>query len=166
MAAFPSQKFPRNHRFRDYWRRPWTKRARHSRKFKRFCWKHGYVSPNFTRKEWASKDGTPVPDSLRKNAQRQGFKCERLRHALGNQPIGALSYYRSPAHNAAVGGASQSRHMSTDACDWDISLINRVGRDRFLAAVNRIWASNGIGVYPGGNIHTDARPYRARWSSW
>jgi hypothetical protein len=166
MAAFPSNRFPDNHRFRHYWRKPWTRKARHSRKFKRFCWKHGFVSPNFTRKEWASKDGTPVPDSLRKNAQRQGFKCERLRHALGNQPIGALSYYRSPAHNAAVGGASQSRHMSADACDWSTTTINKFGRERFLYHVEKIWGGNGIGIYPGGNIHTDARPYRARWSSW
>jgi hypothetical protein len=166
MAKFPADKFPQNHRFRHYWRKPWLRAARRSRKFKRFCWKHGYVSPNFTRAEWASKDGTPVPKSLRKNAQKQGFKCEQLRHALGNRPIGALSYYRSPEHNAAVGGASQSRHMQADACDWDISLINKVGRDRFLGAVYKIWRNGGIGIYPGGNVHTDSRGYLARWSSW
>jgi uncharacterized protein YcbK (DUF882 family) len=166
MANFPANNFRKGHRYRRYWDKPWTRAARHSRKFKRFCWKYGYASPHFTRDEWASKDGTQVPYSLRKNAQRQAFKCERLRHALGDKPIGALSYYRSPAHNAAVGGASQSRHMQADACDWDVSTIDKFGRDRFMAAVNRIWAGNGIGVYPGGNVHTDARPYVARWSSW
>ena len=166
MARFPAKGYGKLHPFRLYWKYPYGKLARRSSKFKRFCWRQGYVSPNFTRKEWASKDGTPVPDSLRTNAQRQAFKCERLRHRLGDKPIGALSYYRSPAHNAAVGGASQSRHMMADACDWDISTINRFGRNRFLAAVEKIWANNGIGIYPGGNIHTDARPYRARWSSW
>lgn len=165
MAQFPG-KHGKKHRFRRYWNRPWSRAARRSAKFKRFCWKHGYVSPHFTRDEWASKDGVQVPYSLRKNAQKQAFKCEQLRHSLGDRPIGALSYYRSPAHNAAVGGASQSRHMQADACDWDISLIESVGRDRFMAAVNRIWAGNGIGVYPGGNVHTDARPWVARWSSW
>ena len=165
MAKFPG-KHGRLHPFRLMWKHPYGKLAQRSSKFKRFCWRQGYVSPNFTRKEWASKDGTPVPVELRVNAQKQAFKCERLRHRLGVRPIGALSYYRSPAHNAAVGGASQSRHMMADACDWDISTINRFGRDRFLAAVEKIWANNGIGIYPGGNIHTDARPYRARWSSW
>lgn len=154
------------HPFRHMWEHPYGRLAQRSRSFKRFCWRQGFVSPNFTRSEWASKDGTPVPISLRANAQRQAFKCERLRHALGDKPIGALSYYRSPAHNAAVGGASQSRHMAADACDWDVSTIERFGRTRFLAAVERIWKNNGIGVYPGGNVHTDARPYRARWSSW
>jgi uncharacterized protein YcbK (DUF882 family) len=165
MAKFPGR-HSNNHRFRKMWARPWSRKAQRSRRFKRFCWKHGYVSPNFTRKEWASKDGTAVPDSLRANAQRQAFKCERLRHRLGDRPLGALSYYRSPAHNAAVGGASQSRHMQADACDWDVSTINKFGRNTFLAACENIWADNGIGIYPGGNVHTDARPYRARWSSW
>jgi Peptidase M15 len=165
MAPFPAP-YNKNRAFRHMWKYPYGRLARRSKKFKKFCWRHGYVSPNFTREEWGSKDGTPVPNSLRGNAQKQAFKCERLRHQLGDRPIGALSYYRSPAHNAAVGGASASRHMQADACDWDISLINSVGRDKFLSAVNRIWENNGIGVYPGGNVHTDARPYRARWSSW
>ena len=165
MAAFPGR-HPEGHRFRKLWKKPWTRRARHSRSFKRFCWKHGYVSPHWSRPEWASKDGTAVPDSLRKNAQRQAFKCELLRHKLGDRPLGALSYYRSPAHNAAVGGASQSRHMQADACDWDVGTVNSFGRDKFLGLCEQIWGGNGIGIYPGGNIHTDARPYRARWSSW
>ena len=165
MAKFPGKQ-GQLHPFRHMWKHPYGRLARRSASFKRFCWRHGFMSPNFTRAEWASKDGTPVPVSLRANAQKQAFKCERLRHRLGDRPIGALSYYRSPSHNAAVGGASQSRHMAADACDWDISLITRVGRDRFLTAVNAIWENNGIGIYPGGNVHTDARPYRARWSSW
>ncbi len=165
MARFPGTQ-GKLHPYRHMWKHPYGRLAQRSKKFKRFCWRQGFVSPNFTREEWASKDGTAVPSSLRANAQKQAFKCERLRHALGDKPIGALSYYRSPAHNAAVGGASASRHMAADACDWDVSLIERVGRTKFLAAVERIWKDNGIGVYPGGNIHTDARPYRARWSSW
>ena len=104
-----------------------------------------------------------MPISLRDNAQRQAFKCERLRHTLGDKPIGALSYYRSPAHNAAVGGATASRHMQADACDWSVETINRFGRSRFEAAINGIWANDGIGHYPSGSAHTDARGYRARW---
>lgn len=162
MARFPGKQ-NRLHPYRFMWKRPYGRLARHSSKFKRFCWRHGYVSPHFTRDEWASKDGTAVPESLRANAQRQAFKCERLRHILGDSPIGALSYYRSPAHNAAVGGASQSRHMAADACDWSTTTINRFGRARFEAAINKVWANNGIGHYPSGSAHTDARPYRARW---
>ena len=166
MAAFPAPKLSPHHRFRHMWRHPYGRRARRSAAFKRFCWRHGFVSPHFTRREWASKDGTPVPESLRKNAQKQAFNCERLRHELGDKPISALSYYRSPAHNAAVGGASQSRHMSADACDWSVTTINQFGRDRFMEAVLKIWANGGVGIYPGGSVHSDSRGYLARWSSW
>ena len=162
MARFPAPKVPKDHKYRGYWKNPWGRKAQRSRGFKKFCWKHGYVSPHFTRQEWASKDGTAVPDSLRRNAQRQAFKCERLRHALGDKPIAALSYYRSPAHNAAVGGASQSRHMSADACDWPASMVTA----KFRQEAERIWKHNGIGSYPGGSVHTDARPWYARWTSW
>lgn len=162
MARFPGKQ-GRLHPYRHMWKNPYGRLAQRSRKFKRFCWKHGFVSPNFTRDEWASKDGTAVPISLRDNAQRQAFKCERLRHTLGDNPIGALSYYRSPAHNAAVGGASNSRHMQADACDWSVETINRFGRSKFEAAINKIWLNDGIGHYPSGSAHTDARGYRARW---
>jgi uncharacterized protein YcbK (DUF882 family) len=162
MARFPGTQ-GKLHPFRHMWKHPYGRLAQRSKKFKRFCWRNGYVSPHFTRDEWASKDGTAVPISLKANAQRQAFKCELLRHRLGDQPIAAISYYRSPAHNAAVGGASQSRHMQADACDWSVETIGRFGRSRFEAAINKIWANNGIGHYPSGSAHTDARPYRARW---
>ena len=165
MARFPGTQ-GKLHPYRHMWKHPYGRLAQRSSKFKRFCWRHGFVSPNFTREEWASKDGKPVPSSLRANAQRQAFRCERLRHALGDKPLSALSYYRSPEHNAAVGGASQSRHMSADACDWSVDTIERFGRAKFVAAVERIWKDDGIGTYPGGSLHTDSRGYRARWSSW
>ena len=165
MAAFPGR-HAANHPFRRYWREPWTFKARHSRSFRRFCWGHGFISPHFTRAEWASKDGASVPKSLMKNAQRQAFRLEQLRHTLGDKPLSGLSFYRSPAHNAAVGGASESRHMQADATDFSVQEIERHGRSRFRAAVERIWRNNGIGSYPGGNIHTDARPWTARWTSW
>lgn len=166
MAAFPVPSFGRYHRFRRYWRKPWTRRARRSKKFKLFCWKHGFVSPHFTRDEWASKDGKVVPWRLRGNAQRHAFNLERMRHQLGDKPLGGLSYYRSPEHNTAVGGASQSRHVQADACDFSVETVNKFGRTRFLAVVEKVFSDGGVGNYPGGNVHVDSRGYRARWSSW
>lgn len=166
MAAFPDRKVGKNHRFRRWWKEPWRFRARHSRKFKKFCWNNGFVAPHWTRAEWASKDGTAVPGSLRPKAQKQGFRLEQLRHALGDKPLSGLSYYRSPAHNAAVGGASQSRHMSADATDFSVETVASFGRDRFLKIANRLYVNGGIGIYPGGNVHLDSRGYRSRWTSW
>lgn len=162
MARFPGL-HGKLHPYRRAWKRPWTRFARRLPGFKRFCWRHGFVSPHYTRQEWASKDGTPVPRHLRKNAQRQAFNLERLRHALGDKPLGGLSYYRSPRHNAAVGGASQSRHMSADATDFSVETINRFGRTRFLNECYRIWKNGGVGTYSSGSAHTDSRGYPARW---
>lgn len=148
------------------WKHPWSVFARRSKRFRKFCWDNGYVSPHFSRQEWASKDGTPVPYSLRRNAQRQAFSLERLRHALGDKPLSGISYYRSPEHNAAVGGASQSRHMQADATDFSEATVDSFGRTRFLNTAERFYANDGVGVYPGGSVHLDQRGYRSRWSSY
>lgn len=167
MARFPAiKRYGPKHRFRRYWRKPYTFTARHSRKFKKFCWEEGYVSPHFSRAEWACKDGTRVPASLRRNAQRAGFRLERVRHYLGDKPLGAISYYRTPSYNAQVGGASQSRHMMADAADFSVETVNSVGREKFLAAANKYYRNDGVGIYPGGNIHLDTRGYFSRWNSW
>jgi hypothetical protein len=44
-----------------------------------------------------------------------GLEC--VRTGNGNQPLTINSGYRNPAHNAAVGGETQSRHMFGDAAD-------------------------------------------------
>ncbi len=148
------------------WKHPYSVFARRSKRFREFCWSKGYVSPHFSRKEWASKDGRAVPANLRRNAQRQAFTLERLRHALGDKPLSGISYYRSPEHNRAVGGASQSRHMQADATDFDKSTVDRIGKTRFLNTAERFYAQDGVGVYPGGSVHLDQRGYRSRWSSF
>jgi zinc D-Ala-D-Ala carboxypeptidase len=43
---------------------------------------------------------------------------ERVRRALGNNPIQITSGYRSPALNAAVGGAANSAHILGCAADF------------------------------------------------
>jgi uncharacterized protein YcbK (DUF882 family) len=146
-------------------RHPWKvslSRVRAPR-FKAALWRAGYVSPNWTRREWASKDGTAVPDHLRHNAQRQAFRLERLRHRLGDRAVTGISYYRSPAHNAAVGGATNSRHLKADATDFSTQEQDRHGRTRFRDAVYRIWRSNGIGTYSTGAMHADSRHRYTRW---
>lgn len=160
MAAVPNW-VPKRHR--NKWRHPWTFRARHWPRFKRLCLQHGYLSPNFTVKEAACKDGTQVPKRLRANAQRHAFNLERLRHDLGDRPLRILSWYRTPSHNAAVGGASQSRHMQADATDFTSQFINAVGRARWNAATNRIFSDGGVGNYSSGSGHVDSRGFKARW---
>jgi zinc D-Ala-D-Ala carboxypeptidase len=143
---------------RDHWERPWTvplSKIR-ARKFKKRCWEHGYLSPHFTRAECGSKDGTAIPSNLRGNAQRQAFHLERYRHKRGDRPIGILSFYRSPSHNAAVGGASASQHVQARAVDF-VEL-------QPYTPVEQVWGNGGIGTYQGAVRHADCRRGAARWT--
>lgn len=149
---------------REHWLKPWTVPidGRKARVFKHRLWENGYLSPNFKRSECASGDGQPIPASLRNAAQRQAFRMEKYRHAIGDKPISFLSWYRSPQHNAAVGGASSSRHKSADATDR---------RFENTSKVLQIWNTGGIGwegpgVGRGAILHTDSRPGpgRAEWA--
>lgn len=148
---------------RGHWLKPWTVPidGRKARIFKRRLWEHGYLSPHFTRKECASKDGAKIPASLRGPAQKQAFRMERYRHAIGDKPVSFASWYRSPSHNAAVGGASASQHVRASATDARFK----------VAAARRIWKTGGIGwegpgVGNGAILHTDSRPggYLAQWA--
>ena len=149
----------------EVWERPWEEAASRSTKFRELCWENGFASPNFTRKETACHDAadTPVPANLRANAQRQAFNLEKLRHELGNEPLPILSWYRTPAHNTAVGGASQSRHMQADASDFTVQTVSSFGAGRFDSACDRLYSNGGFGQYPSGSRHVDSRGSRARW---
>lgn len=161
MAKYPA-KLPRN--LRKYWRKPWSWRARRSKKFRYWLDKNGYLSPNFKKKEAACKDGTPVPRSLEKKARDHAFNLERLRHAIGDRPVRILSWYRTPSYNKKVGGASQSQHMQ--ACATDHSQQWVAGIKNFDRIANRVFRRGGFGQYPGGSRHLDSRGRRARWTSY
>jgi GH25 family lysozyme M1 (1,4-beta-N-acetylmuramidase) len=147
------------------WRRPWEPAAARSRAFRELCWSHGHLSPHFALKEAACHDpaNTGVPPSLRANAQRHAFSLERLRHELGDKPLPILSWYRTPAWNAHVGGASASRHLQADATDFTSQTVSSFGTARFEAACEKVYANGGFGRYASGSRHGDSRGSRARW---
>ena len=75
------------------------------------------------------------------------------------------SAYRSPAHNAAIGGAARSRHVEGDA--FDISMINHHPTAFEMAA--RAAGFTGFGFYPpakGNFIHIDLGPAREWGKRW
>ncbi|HEY6637764.1 MAG TPA: GH25 family lysozyme [Solirubrobacterales bacterium] len=150
------------------WKFPWSAKARGSTAFKKILLEHGYLSPNFTLDEARCHDParTAVPGNLKANAQRQAFNLEILRHELGDKPIAILSWYRTPAWNQHVGGASQSRHMQADATDFDVQLVDSFGASVFDKDADKVYARGGFGTYPSGSRHTDSRGSRARWSSF
>jgi len=147
------------------WLRPWEPGAARSAAFRELCWSHGYLSPHFERKEAACHDpaNTPVPPSLRANAQRHAFNLERLRHQLGDKGLPILSWYRTPEWNAHVGGVINSRHLQADASDFTSQTVSSFGTARFEAASEKVFARGGFGRYASGSRHGDSRGSRARW---
>lgn len=84
-----------------------------------------FLSPNFQLEELVfsqtaarlNLDNTPSPATIA-NLTRVAEYLEFVRHELGNRPLLISSGYRSPAVNAAVGGANNSAHLLGLAVDF------------------------------------------------
>ena len=113
------------------------------------------LSPHFRVREFASKDGSDkvlVDDALVE-------LLEQIREAAGGA-VTINSAYRSPAHNAAVGGVSSSQHLYGRAADIVVEgasplLVGQI-------AEYYLGRRGGIGVY-NGFTHVDTRSIRSRW---
>lgn len=113
------------------------------------------LSPHFRLAEFASKDGADkvlVDDDL-------VTLLEKIREAVGGA-VTINSGYRSPAHNAAVGGVSSSQHLYGRAADIVVSgasplLVGQI-------AEYYLDRRGGIGVYQTFT-HVDTRAIRSRW---
>ena len=113
------------------------------------------LSPHFRLGEFTSKDGADkvlVDDDL-------VTLLEKIREAVGGAVV-INSGYRSPAHNAAVGGVSSSQHLYGRAADIVVSgasplLVGQI-------AEYYLDRRGGIGVYQTFT-HVDTRAIRSRW---
>jgi zinc D-Ala-D-Ala carboxypeptidase len=149
------------------WERPWTVPRDPDKwpKFKDALWRHGLISPNFSRAEFASRAdscGCRRRDAPRV-AQKLAFALEDARHDMGDKTIGVLSGFRSPCHNRCVGGATQSRHMVGDAIDPTKS--SGVTQSKFNSVLRRVFENGGIGsgAVSGNVMHVDLGD-RRRWT--
>lgn len=116
----------------------------------------GRVSKHFRVREFASKDGADkvlIDDDLVK-------LLENIREASGGKAVTINSGYRSPEHNKAVGGVSNSQHVKGTAADIVVADTDplTVGQiaEYFLNT------KGGIGVYKSFT-HVDTRATRSRW---
>ena len=115
------------------------------------------LSPHFRLREFASKDGSDkvlVDDDL-------VSLLEQIREAAGGA-VTINSGYRSPAHNAAVGGVSSSQHLYGRAADIVVEgasplLVGQI-------AEYYLGRKGGIGVYQTFT-HVDTRGIRSRWDN-
>ncbi|RWR09698.1 YcbK family protein [Paenirhodobacter populi] len=113
--------------------------------------------PSFTAQEIACRGTGKVgidPEAM--------DKLQALRDRLG-VPVILNSAYRSPEHNAAVGGASDSLHMQGKA--FDVSMVNH-DPDSFEVVAREV-GFTGFGFYPRANfMHIDTgapRDWGTRW---
>ena len=135
----------------------------------------GTLTAHFDWTEFACRTvpPTPVPDALRANTQVLASNLEIIRaeasaRAGHDCPIEIVSGYRTPAYNAACGGAPHSEHVQGEAADIRIPAFG----DQFSVhdLVERLIVAGkihngGLGLYtrPGGWVHYDIRATPARW---
>lgn len=113
----------------------------------------------------------PMPGPVKRNTERLAHHLEMSIRAVG--PLKVHSGYRCPAHNAAVGGEAQSRHMVGDAAD--ISVYDEKTKEWWPGERIRgfIEAEMKAGRFPLGGLgtyvskpfmcHVDLRGKPARW---
>lgn len=143
-------------------------------------------APGFTWSEVRCTDGS-LPRGLRfrRSVVRQARCLNTLRTALAkrykipldNVSIAVNSWYRSPAYNASIGGATRSMHVTGKATDLRIYVRLRSGKRVMLKptfvgllAARHVpaFATGGIGTYDtahGNFTHVDHRAGRARWTN-
>lgn len=106
----------------------------------------------------------PAPGSqIEANILRLAAELDKVRDAWGSGII-VTSWYRPPAINAAVGGVSNSQHLTGSAAD--IYPVNGRMRD-FETWLDTFWGNRALGYGQAagrGFTHVDLRPGRIRWN--
>lgn len=122
------------------------------------------LTKNFSLSEFDCKDGTKVPANLIPNVQKLANNLQALRDYLKVPVKITGSGYRSPSHNAKVGGAKNSQHLTASASD-----INAEGltTKQLADAIEKLilegkMSQGGIGIYKTF-VHYDIRGTKARW---
>ena len=113
------------------------------------------LSANFTVGEFASKDGaaTVLVD------ERLVWYLQRIRDRFA-RPVTITSGYRSPAHNRAVGGATNSLHTKGQAADIYIDGVEPAEIARYAESLGCL----GIGLYTVQRfVHIDTRTSKYYW---
>jgi len=87
---------------------------------------------------------------------------EQLRSLAGREIL-IHDGYRCHAHNQEVGGVTDSEHTRGMAADVGIPGLS-LQHMYELALQIPTFAVGGIGVYDGGFLHLDVRPYASRWA--
>lgn len=121
------------------------------------------LTTNFHLSEFACKDGSPVPEELIPNITKLAVNLQVLRDYI-DEPLHINSGYRSPAHNARVGGKKNSYHLKGMAADITAKSYTP---KKLAQIIEKLIAEGkvkfgGLGLYPGF-CHVDLRKAKTRW---
>lgn len=113
---------------------------------------------NFTWGE-ATKNATRIPENttIVNNIIALARELQKARNQIG-RPFQVNSWYRPPAINRAVGGATRSQHLYGNAADLEVSGYS----GRRVANAVMTWWPGGIGIYSHmpNVVHLDVGPRR------
>jgi peptidoglycan hydrolase-like protein with peptidoglycan-binding domain len=100
--------------------------------------------------------------ATKENARRTMYKLEALRVKLANTAITVNSGFRSIAHNAEVGGASDSMHLYGTAADLDVPGVS----NRTVYQKAETSGFSGLETYTADHQHVDSRADLGRAWWW
>ena len=120
------------------------------------------LTKNFSLSEFACNDGSEFPLDVIENIKELAINLQILRDYIA-MPITINSGYRSPAHNAKIGGVKNSQHLTGMAGDLKTALPPiAIGEAIEFLIESGQMKQGGIGVYRTF-VHYDIRGRRARW---
>lgn len=122
------------------------------------------ISKYFSVGEVTNNDPRRIPtdNTIKQNIITLAQELDKVREAWGSGII-VTSWYRPPAVNRAIGGATRSQHLSGKAAD-----IRPVQGDlyRFQDWLDKgLWSDKALGYgAKKGFVHVDLRPGKIRWN--
>lgn len=121
------------------------------------------LAPGFKVREFRCKDGSD--EILVDEALVLLLQC--IREHFG-KAVTITSGYRTPAHNAKVGGSKSSQHLLGRAADIRVQGVSVEDVAAYAESLMPDWG--GVGRYPvkagraKGWVHVDTRPNKSRWT--
>ncbi len=123
------------------------------------------LTTNFYKEEFNSKDGAPMPLDVLENIKDLANQLQVIRDYI-KEPLHINSAYRSPEHNAKIGGVKNSQHVKGKAADLTSKNFTPKQLSKVIITLineGRI-KEGGVGLY-NGFVHYDIRGYKARWDN-
>lgn len=121
------------------------------------------LTKNFLINEFYCNDGTPIPNNLIGNVTELANNLQVIREVVG-VAINITSSYRHEEYNKDIGGALNSKHITAEAADIQVSgyppnLIYDLIEELIRCGDMK---EGGLGLY-NTFVHYDVRGTKARW---